>query len=305
MVYVGRFAPSPTGPLHIGSLTAALASYLHARQAGGEWLVRIEDIDPPREVPGAADRILAALEAFDLEWDREVYFQSAHLSRYAAVAESTLANGQAFRCSCTRSELQETAEIGRLGSRYPGLCRTRSTHDRPTAIRVRVDQGKVDFFDELQGAQEHDLSTLTGDYVIFRKDARPAYHLAVVLDDAEHGVTHIVRGIDLLQASAVHIHLQRTLKLPIPAYLHVPVIVNDAGQKLSKQTGAPAVDANAAASIAIEALAYLGLRVPADLVGAAPRELWAWAIENWDPTGIAGQTRLPSRGRVVGESEID
>jgi len=301
MAYVGRFAPSPTGPLHIGSLTTALASYLHARQAGGEWLVRIEDIDPPREVPGAADMILATLEAFHLEWDREVHYQSAHLSRYAAVAESALTTGRAFRCSCTRSELQKTSDIGELGSRYPGLCRTRATHERATTIRVQVDQGKVGFLDGLQGAQEHELTRLTGDYVIFRKDALPAYHLAVVLDDAEQGVTHIVRGIDLLQASTVHIHLQRTLNLPVPTYLHVPIIVNDAGQKLSKQTGAAAVDAGAATSVAIEALAYLGLAIPADLGGAPPRELWAWAIENWNPASIAGQ----SRRHVVGESEID
>ena len=305
MPYVGRFAPSPTGPLHVGSLIAVLASYLHARRAAGQWLVRIEDIDPPREVPGAADRILATLEAFDLEWDRAVHYQSARLARYAAVAQSLLEDGRAFHCSCTRSELQETSEVGELGARYPGLCRPRATHDRATAIRVRVDQGDVNFVDGLQGAQTHDLSALTGDYVIVRKDALPAYHLAAVLDDAEFGITHVVRGIDLLQATAVHIHLQRVLGVASPDYLHVPILVNEAGQKLSKQTGAAAVDDEAAASTAVTLLAYLGVRTPRELVGARPRELWSWAVDTWDPASLAGRTRISTGQSMVGGSKID
>ena len=292
MPYVGRFAPSPTGPLHIGSLTAALASYLHARRANGQWLVRIEDIDPPREVPGAADRILATLEAFDLEWDRPVHYQSERLAGYAAVTQSLLEDGRAFHCSCTRKELRKTSELGELGAWYPGLCRARPTHARGTAIRLRVDQGEVNFVDGLQGAQTHNLSALTGDYVIMRKNALPAYHLAAVLDDFEFGITHVVRGIDLLLATSVHIHLQRVLGAPSPEYLHVPILVNGAGQKLSKQTGAAAVDDGAAPSIALTLLAYLGMRTPRELVGARPRELWSWAIDAWDPARLAGRTRL-------------
>ena len=292
MPYVGRFAPSPTGPLHIGSLTAALASYLHARRAEGEWLVRIEDIDPPREIPGAADQILATLEAFDLEWDRTVHYQSRRLAGYAAVAQSLLEGGQAFHCSCTRSELRKANEAGELGAWYPGLCRARPTHDRATAIRLRVDQCEVKFLDGLQGTQSQNLSTLTGDYVIMRKNDLPAYHLATVLDDVEFGITHVVRGIDLLLATALHIHLQRVLGAPSPEYLHVPILVNRAGQKLSKQTGAAAVDDGAAPSIAVTLLAYLGVRTPRELVGARPRELWSWAVEAWDPASLAGRTRL-------------
>jgi len=292
MPYVGRFAPSPTGPLHMGSLTAALASYLHARRAQGEWLVRIDDIDPPREVPRAADRILATLEAFDLEWDRAVHYQSGRLAGYAAVAQSLLEDGQAFHCSCTRSELRKTSEIGELGAWYPGFCRTRSTHDRATAIRLRVHQCEVNFVDGLQGAQSHNLSTLTGDYVIMRKNALPAYHLAAVLDDIEFGITHVVRGIDLLLATAVHIHLQGVLGAPSPEYLHVPILINGAGQKLSKQTGAAAIDDRTAPSIAVTLLGYLGVRTPKELVGAQPRELWSWAAEAWDPASLAGLTRL-------------
>ena len=157
---------------------------------------------------------------------------------------------------------------------------------------MRVEAGQTRFVDGLQGLQVHELSTLTGDYVILRKDALPAYHLAVVLDDADYGITHIVRGTDLLQATAVHIHLQRALQLPTPDYLHVPIVVNDAGQKLSKQTGADAVEAAAAPAMATEILSYLGLSAPAALVGAPPRELWSWAIENWEPALLAGRTRL-------------
>jgi len=292
MPYVGRFAPSPTGPLHIGSLTAALASYLHARQAHGQWLVRIEDIDPPREVPGAADRILATLEAFDLEWDQTVHYQSGRLACYAAVAQSLLRDGQAFHCSCTRSELRKTSGVGELGAWYPGFCRTRPTHDRATAIRLRVDQCEVNFVDGLQGPQSHNLSTLTGDYVIMRKNALPAYHLATVLDDLEFGVTHVVRGIDLLLPTAVHIHLQRALGGTTPKYLHVPILVNGAGQKLSKQTGATAVNDGAAPSIAVTLLAYLGVRAPRELFGARPKELWNWAVEAWEPASLAGQAQL-------------
>ena len=305
MAYVGRFAPSPTGPLHVGSLTAALASYLHARQARGRWLVRIEDIDPPREAPGAADRILATLEAFDLQWDGTVHYQSARVSSHRSVAASLLADGRAFRCSCTRSELRGTTEVAELGTRYPGHCRTRAVHDRATAVRMRVEPGEVRFVDRLQGEQRHDLSTLTGDYVIVRKDGLPAYHLAAVLDDAGAGITHIVRGIDLLRATTVHLHLQRTLQLPTPVYLHVPVVVNDAGQKLSKQTGAAAVEDRSAAAVAVSLLGYLGLSPPTDLIGAAPRALWAWAIERWDPDVLAGKTRLADRRHMVGGSEID
>ena len=292
MAYTGRFAPSPTGDLHIGSLSAAVASYLHARRAGGEWLVRIEDIDPPREVPGAATAILKTLEAFHLEWDRDVRYQSSHLAEYAAAARSLLEDGSAFSCSCTRSELRQKTEPGRLGARYPGLCRNRSTHDRPTAIRVRVDPGAVTFTDGLQGDQAYDLAALTGDYLIFRKDALPAYHLAVVLDDVDQGITHVVRGTDLLAATAVHIHLQRTLRVATPRYVHVPIIVNAAGQKLSKQTGAQPVDEVDVAERAMDALAYLGLKPPRDLQGAPPRELWPWAVENWRPSTLAGKAWL-------------
>ncbi|HET7608887.1 MAG TPA: tRNA glutamyl-Q(34) synthetase GluQRS [Gammaproteobacteria bacterium] len=291
MRYVGRYAPSPTGPLHLGSLVTAVASFLHARQAGGEWLVRIEDIDPPREVPGAADDIQRTLEAFELEWDRSVLYQSTRLAAYEVAARRLLADGRAFHCRCSRSEIRAANE-GESG-RYPGTCRDLRIPPGDAAVRVRVDSGSVAFDDALQGTIETDLATTLGDYVIVRRDGLPAYHLAAVLDDAEQGVTTIVRGVDLLDSTAVHVHLQRVLALATPQYYHVPVVVNEQGQKLSKQTGARAVDAHDRAAAA-RVLELLGLAVPSALAGERPRVLWQWAIERWHIDSLRGQRSFAS-----------
>jgi glutamyl-Q tRNA(Asp) synthetase len=287
VTYVGRFAPSPTGTLHIGSLTTAVASFLHARQRLGSWLVRIDDIDPPREMPGAAAAILRTLEHFDLPWDGSVLYQSSRRAAYREAAGALLRQGRAFRCSCTRSDLRRRGK----GSppRYPGTCRARVEHERSTAIRVRVDPGIVAFEDELQGRKQLDVDAVSGDYIIVRRDGFPAYHLAAVLDDAWQGVTHVVRGVDLLEATFTHLHLQRMLGLTAPAYGHLPVIVNAAGQKLSKQTKARAVDARNKSATAVRVLQYLGAAPPRELEGAAPRELWAWGIEHWAPAALTGR----------------
>jgi glutamyl-Q tRNA(Asp) synthetase len=289
--YVGRFAPSPTGPLHIGSLTTAVASFLHARQAGGSWLLRIEDIDPPREVPGAADEILRALEALALDWDGPVVYQSARREVYEACATRLVAQGHAFLCSCTRSELRADRE-GEPPP-YPGTCRRRTRHERATAVRVRVDEGTDSFVDGVQGPVATHLSHATGDYVIRRRDGLPAYHLAVVIDDAAQGVTTVVRGVDLLDSTAVHRHLQRTLGLAPPAYFHLPVVVHATGEKLSKQTGARPVAVAAAASLAAQVLDLLGARLPVELRGAPPRELWTWAVKTWRIEASANRRTLP------------
>lgn len=289
MSYVGRFAPSPTGPLHLGSLVTAVASFLHARQSRGEWLVRIEDIDPPREVPGAADGILRTLEAFELGWDRPVLYQSARRAAYQAVAENLIANGQAFRCRCSRSELRAASD-GEPG-RYPGTCRDRHIGANDAAVRARVPPGLVTFDDGLQGTVRADLAATLGDYVIFRRDGLPAYHLAVVLDDAEQGVTTIVRGIDLLESTAAHVHLQGVLGLGQPQYFHLPVVVNEHGQKLSKQTGAPTIGAYDAAT-AVAVLQLLGLAVPSALARERPGVLWQWASEHWNVAALRGQRQL-------------
>jgi len=291
VTYVGRFAPSPTGPLHFGSLLTAVASFLHARRARGQWLVRIEDIDPPREVPGATDDILRTLEAFDLTWDREVRYQSRHLAEYASAANRLLASGAAFRCDCSRSSIRAAAEDSQP-NRYPGTCRDRKLPPGDVAVRARVDHVPLVLEDGLQGRVETRLDLTTGDFVIVRRDGLPAYHLAVVLDDAAQGVTTVVRGADLLESTAAHLHLQRLLGLPTPAYYHLPVVVNAEGQKLSKQTGAAAVQADPRAA-AVAVLRCLGANVPPEVRGAAPAELWRWAVGSWSIETLAGKKTLP------------
>ncbi len=289
MSYVGRFAPSPTGPLHLGSLVTAVASYLHARQAGGEWLLRIEDIDPPREAPGAAADIQRALASLGLEWDRAVSYQSARFAEYRAVAEQLLARGLAFYCRCTRSELRAHPE-GPPGP-YPGTCRDRSLPPGDVALRARVEPGLMTIVDELQGAVATDLSATSGDYVVVRRDGLPAYHLAVVLDDAAEGVTTVVRGVDLLESTAAHVHLQNLLGLPHPRYYHVPVVVDAAGQKLSKQNGAAPIDVNDP-RLPERVLTLLGLDVPRELRLEQPKDLWRWAIEHWRIDALRGKRTI-------------
>jgi glutamyl-Q tRNA(Asp) synthetase len=208
-----------------------------------------------------------------------VVYQSQRLARYAETVETLLRAGRAFRCSCTRGSIQATHPASTR--RYPGTCRERTHHARATAVRVRVDGGEQTFVDELQGRVSTRLERTTGDYVIWRRDGLPAYHLAVVLDDAAEGVTTVVRGIDLLESTAVHVHLQRLLDVGTPRYLHIPVVVNARGQKLSKQTGAEPIDRRAASETAWSALSLLGATMPADLRGERPATLWQWASDNW------------------------
>lgn len=273
MGYVGRFAPSPTGPLHLGSLTTAVASHLHARQAGGEWLVRIEDIDPPREAPGAAEEILRALEAFELHWDRSVLYQSTRFAAYKEAAEALLHAGQAYRCSCSRKRLRAK---GIAMDRYPGFCRGKQAHDSPTAIRLWVENGyQGGFVDRILGPVA--AARPLGDYMVYRRDDLPAYHLAVVLDDAMQGITDIVRGRDLLESTSAHRHLQSVLGFESPRYYHLPVLVDRSGRKLSKQTGAPPVAAARKSELSGTSLRLLGLEPPPELDGAPPAALWSWA----------------------------
>lgn len=279
MSYVGRFAPSPTGPLHLGSIVTAVASFLHARQAGGEWLVRIEDIDPPREVPGATADILRTLESLGLEWDRSVLYQSSRRNAYRETVDRLLADGRGFRCGCSRSAIRAANDV--TSGRYPGTCRDKRLTGPDTAVRLRVaESSTIRFVDGLQGAQATGLDVTTGDYVVLRRDGMPAYHLAVVLDDDAQGVTTIVRGVDLLDSTAAHVYLQGVLGLATPSYWHLPVVVNEHGQKLSKQTAARPVSAGER-GVAVRALELLGLTVPAELETETPRALWQWAQTHW------------------------
>ncbi|MFP5507080.1 MAG: tRNA glutamyl-Q(34) synthetase GluQRS [Gammaproteobacteria bacterium] len=285
--YIGRFAPSPTGPLHFGSLVAAVASHLDARSRGGEWLVRMEDLDKPREQPGAADEILRTLERFALYWDGPVLYQSRRLRIYRDACATLRAAGACFDCACTRREIADSALPGQEGPIYPGTCRSGLAPGRfPRALRLRVGDEPIAFVDRLQGPQRANLAETVGDFVILRADGIVAYQLAVVVDDAEQGVTDVVRGSDLLASTPRQIHLQRLLGLSTPRYLHLPVAVDAAGEKLSKQTHAPAVDARQARTLACAVLRFLGQRVPDTAPDMTLDELWRGAAQSWDPQRI-------------------
>ncbi|MCA1926409.1 MAG: tRNA glutamyl-Q(34) synthetase GluQRS, partial [Thiobacillus sp.] len=263
--YTGRFAPSPTGPLHLGSLVAALASWLDARAAGGRWLVRIEDLDRPRCVPGAADTILRQLEAHGLAWDGDVRYQSQRDDAYAAALDLMKSAGHVYPCACTRRRLAAAPKNAEGEIVYPGTCRAGlPAGATPRAWRVRVDDVSACFHDRIHGILTQKLKTEIGDFVVRRADGLFAYQLAVVVDDAFQGVTDIVRGADLLWNTPRQIHLQNLLGLPAPRYAHVPLVVNAAGQKLSKQTRAPALPQAGHAAVLAEALAALGHAPPAE-----------------------------------------
>lgn len=241
--YVGRFAPSPTGPLHFGSLVAALASYLAARAAKGKWLLRMEDLDKARAQPGAADDILRTLERLGFEWHPPVLVQSARLERYRAALDELTRRGLAYPCSCTRKELEDSA-LAIDGARvYPGTCRHGLASGKAArALRLRTHGVPIGFADAVQGWIEQRVEQEVGDFVLLRADGIFAYQLAVVVDDMDQGVTDVVRGADLLDSTARQIHLQRLLGARAPRYAHVPVALNAAGEKLSKQTGARPLD---------------------------------------------------------------
>jgi len=285
-MYTGRFAPSPTGPLHFGSLVAALASWLDARAAGGQWLVRIEDLDRARARPAMADTILRQLEALALEWDRTVLYQSARVDLYRSALDALERGGKVYWCCCTRREIADSAtrfgsvpgSVERAALAYPGTCRDgMRLGSRPRAMRLRTGPGVVRFVDRLQGPVEQDVGREVGDFVVLRADGMFAYQLAVVVDDAEQGVTDVVRGADLLDSTPRQIGLQRLLGFPEPRYLHLPVAIDAAGAKLSKQTHADAVAAPL--DSLKSALAFLGLAGAP--TGGQPRELLGWALEQW------------------------
>ncbi len=291
VAYVGRFAPSPTGPLHFGSLLAAVASYLEARVRGGRWLVRIEDIDPPREQPGAAADILRTLEAYGFEWDGEPLWQSRNRARHDDAIQRLLESGLAYRCRCTRAILKKTATRGAMGYVYPGTCR-QGAGGRARAIRVLTDDSPITVDDRLQGILSQALRRELGDFIIRRRDGLVAYQLAVVVDDAADAITDVVRGIDLFDSTPRQIHLQRLLALPTPSYMHIPIVVDAAGEKLSKQTGAPPVSRDRPAGTLLCALEALRQRPPEELAGASLEELWRWAQENWRPGEMQGVGRI-------------
>jgi len=286
--YRGRFAPSPTGPLHAGSLAAALASWLDARAHGGVWIVRIEDLDPPREVPGASREIIRTLARFGLESDESVVLQSRRGALYEDAFARLRAAGLVYACTCSRKDIEAASQAaGVTPGVYPGTCRERPVRERARAAwRVRVPDATVGFDDRTYGRYAQRLARDVGDFVVRRADGPWAYQLAVVVDDAAQGVTDVVRGADLLDNTPRQIFLQRALGLPTPRYLHVPVVTNDKGEKLSKQTGAGALTDDVRGELE-RAARHLGL----PRIGADTREaFFACAIELWRERRVAGPT---------------
>jgi len=288
--YIGRFAPSPTGPLHFGSLVAAVASYLQARVRDGLWLVRIEDIDPPREQAGATDLILTALEAYGFEWCGDVIYQSASAQAHESALQTLLDNSLAYRCGCSRKDLAD-APRGPLGTIYPGTCRN-GCDRTDTAIRIRTDETPISFDDGLQGQQTQQLESESGDFIIKRRDGLIAYQLAVVVDDELEGISEIVRGIDIMDSTARQIWLQQLLGYRTPDYVHIPVVTHPDGDKLSKLTGAPGIPLKQVRPMLIAALRALQQEPPSDLTDASLNDIWQWAIQNWKLEPLQGVTGI-------------
>jgi len=282
--YIGRFAPSPTGPMHAGSLVAAMASYLDAKAHQGLWLVRIEDLDETRNAAGADQRILHSLQTLGMNWDGEIVWQTHRKALYKAAFDRLAST--VYPCACTRREIADSRlGVGSDGAAvYPGTCRTGLPSGKTTrAFRLRVpdvgEEGECIHFDDAwSGSVSQHLATEVGDFVVKRADGYWAYQLAVVVDDAAQGVTHVVRGADLLDSTARQIYLQRLLNLPTPAYMHVPVVVNEGGEKLSKQTGAREIDLQQPLRTLLESAAFLGLCLGSE---NSLERFWQAAIAAW------------------------
>jgi len=290
--YIGRFAPSPTGPLHKGSLLAALASFLDARANSGQWLLRIEDIDPPREVPGAADRILRQLDDHGLHWDGPVLYQSSRLVAYQNALHQLGNAGLLYACYCNRARLRT------LGGCYDGACRANKTNsgtttpDKPHATRIQIpEHSSISLNDLIQGPLVFDLSK-AGDFILRRRDQLPAYQLACSLDDGFQNISHVIRGSDLLDSTPRQIHLLHCLGLQVPHYGHIPVLSNAQGQKLSKQNHAPELSSGKASSNLFECLHLLAIPAPQELKHSSVPQVIKWAIEHWQLNKVPALTMV-------------
>ena len=293
---VGRFAPSPTGPLHFGSLVAALGSYLMARSCGGEWLVRIEDLDPPRVIPGSAAALLELLEALGFEWDGAVVQQSTRLERYRGVLGELQRAGLLYDCTCSRREVLASAPyVGEDGPVYPGTCRHGAKGSRAErAVRLRVPDQTVEYCDGVYGWQGQNLEKQVGDFVLYRADGQFAYQLAVVVDDIDSGVTQLVRGADLLSSTPRQIYLYRCLRAAPPVYYHLPLALGENGEKLSKRHGRVGlVSAANGATMLWQALDFLGQQPPIELQAGTPQDLLSWGQKHFSPA------RIPTVNRRV------
>lgn len=295
---VGRFAPSPTGPLHFGSLVAALGSYLLARQAGGRWLLRVEDLDPPRVVPGSADQILRLLDLLGFEWDGEVLCQSRRFDRYRQVLQQLQERDLLFDCSCSRRELIASApHMGEDGPIYPGTCRQGPVGQRlERSLRLRVPDHEVLCRDLIFGSLRQNLQREVGDFVLQRADGLFAYQLAVVVDDIDSGVNQVVRGADLLSSTPRQVFLYQCLQQPVPIYYHLPLAMGADEQKLSKRHGKSAIITPENCRRALwAAFQFLGQQPPGELSGATEAELLAWGVDNFAVTQVEMTERRAPR----------
>jgi glutamyl-Q tRNA(Asp) synthetase len=299
MRYIGRFAPSPTGPLHFGSLVAAVASYCDAKANRGKWLVRMEDLDKPREIKGAADEILRTLTTFGFEWDKKIVYQSQRADFYENGLQTLKNRSVVYPCTCSRKEIADSAiASGIEGVIYPKTClKYAFKPNAHAAIRAITLDQNIAFMDEIQGEISQNLACDVGDFILKRADGLFAYQLAVVVDDAAQGITHVVRGADLLNSTPRQIYLQQLLGFTTPHYAHVPVASNLAGEKLSKQTLAQPISTQPSAQLIFDALSFLGQNPPAEFKNdrfksATLDEIWRWAIANWYIANVPKQRQI-------------
>ena len=301
--YRGRFAPSPSGPLHFGSLIAATGSYLDARHQQGDWLLRIEDLDPPREIAGASENIIRMLEQLGMTWDGPISYQSQRSHFYDDALDRLRQQGCLYDCGCSRKEIADGAVVTEAGPVYPGTCRNGLAPGRsPRSVRVRVDPVEIQIQDRLQTPLQQQLDSEVGDFIVRRFNGLFSYQLAVAVDDGAQQITHIVRGADLLDSTPRQIYLQQLLGLPTPDYLHLPVAMKTGQAKLSKQTFAQPVTADDRHSAVIDALRFLQQDLPDSPHDASRDELWQWAIDHWDVTALPASRTLPAPEKYIGPS---
>ncbi|WP_261815915.1 tRNA glutamyl-Q(34) synthetase GluQRS [Vibrio gallicus] len=287
--YIGRFAPSPSGPLHFGSLVAALGSFFQARAQNGQWLVRIEDLDPPREMPGASEDILNSLRAYHLHWDGEVVYQSQRHALYEQQIQQWLTQGQAYYCQCTRKQIK--AE----GGFYLGQCRNQNHSASGSAVRIKIDHSVLQFEDLKHGTISIPPQIAEEDFIIKRRDGLFAYNLAVVLDDIDQGVTEVVRGADLIEPTGRQIALYQILGYTKLSYLHLPLAVTDNGAKLSKQNHAQAIDTCNPIPTLLQAMLFLGFNIPEAIKSQNIEKIIRWGIQNWRLTQLPIETEITTR----------
>lgn len=292
-LYRGRFAPSPTGPLHLGSLVAAVGSYLDAKSNQGKWLVRIDDLDTPRVVPGASSHILKTLDSLGMEWDGEVIYQSQRDDIYREAMSLLYKMALIYPCTCTRKEIADSSIVGISGLVYPDTCRNNlPTPGKQYAWRIKTKNDPILFQDSLSGSICQTLHRDVGDFVLQRADGVYAYQLAVVIDDAEQNITHVIRGADLMDSTPRQIYLQQLLGYPVPDYMHLPVMTDQSGNKLSKQTQAEPIDLSNAIAQLVIVLRFLGQEPPEELRESDLPSFWQWAVDNWRPEKIPRQILL-------------